>query len=231
MKEHDISSYSEGLTKIVDHIETLVPQCPLHYRDERDKLRFLRRAVLTHNWAQHSVQNIVTSRYTFNQFVTSLRESLEVRDEIGEEIGPNTGIVTEEDTPLGSYYGKYGRNPKHVRKFPPRKTHTPYQPCGSYHHKPRSFAEARRRSECFQCGKHWQPRHRCSPGSIIHNNRTRIQREEHPINIISDISMALEAQSQEDPTSGNTSDQADADHHETNVTGTEDIVTKFDSLT
>lgn len=41
MAEHEIHSVSEGLTKIVNHINTFIPQDPFPFPEEQQKLRCL----------------------------------------------------------------------------------------------------------------------------------------------------------------------------------------------
>ena len=82
MSEKEIASASEGLTKVVDHIEKLSPECPPSFPQDAHKIRFLRNAVKPFPWSRTPISNIVTLKYNFNQLVTALRESLEFESEL-----------------------------------------------------------------------------------------------------------------------------------------------------
>ncbi len=47
MEERDITSVSEGLTKLVDYIERLVPQCPQGFREDKHKILYLAKRSLS----------------------------------------------------------------------------------------------------------------------------------------------------------------------------------------
>ncbi len=82
MVTRSLTTESEGLTKLVEHIERLVPQCPPGFRSNENKIRFLRKAVLGFDWALVPIRNIVSHRYKFNAFVTALHESLQLATEL-----------------------------------------------------------------------------------------------------------------------------------------------------
>ena len=63
-------------------------------------IRFLRSAVLDREWAQSPVSNITTARYTFNSFVTALREQLQLQAE-----KRSCGSIAH------TMYQRYGRAP------------------------------------------------------------------------------------------------------------------------
>ncbi len=65
MATRSLTTESEGLTKLVEHIEQLVPQCPSGFRSDENKTRFLRKAVLGFDWALAPIRNIVSHRYKF----------------------------------------------------------------------------------------------------------------------------------------------------------------------
>ncbi len=58
MEERDITSVSEGLTKLVNYIERLAPQCPQGFREDSPKTRYLRKAVIKFSWARAPVSYI-----------------------------------------------------------------------------------------------------------------------------------------------------------------------------
>ena len=76
MSEEDVSSPSKGLTQIIDIIERLTPQCQPQFRSDANKITYLRKAVMGFSWAMTPIGNIITAKYTFNGFVTALREHL-----------------------------------------------------------------------------------------------------------------------------------------------------------
>eukprot|EP00171_Calliarthron_tuberculosum_P000682 IDg682t1 len=84
MEENDISSVSDGLSKIVDYIERLTPQCP--------------------------------PGYTFNAFVTALRESLQLESEISSStVSPHSTRMAKIDAISSDrevLLTQYGRNPR-----------------------------------------------------------------------------------------------------------------------
>lgn len=65
MSMYSITSLSTGLTKIVEKIEHLTPQCPAGFRSRENKKRFLRGAVITYEWARSLLQSMTSDRYNF----------------------------------------------------------------------------------------------------------------------------------------------------------------------
>ena len=55
MSKHQIVDTSAGLTKLVDHINALVPQLPDGFGNDSNKIRYLRRAVMRLEWAQQPI--------------------------------------------------------------------------------------------------------------------------------------------------------------------------------
>eukprot|EP00171_Calliarthron_tuberculosum_P020181 IDg20181t1 len=68
MTEKEVSSLSVGLTKLVDHIERLSPQCPPGFRGDSHKIRHLRSAMINCSWARSPISNIISNGYSFNAF-------------------------------------------------------------------------------------------------------------------------------------------------------------------
>ena len=81
MHKRKITDYVSGLTQTVDHINVLAPQLPGGFNDDAHKTRYLRRAVMSQEWAQNAISSIATSKYSFIQFITALQESLQLREE------------------------------------------------------------------------------------------------------------------------------------------------------
>lgn len=89
--EHEPTSSTEGLKKFVSTIEEMAPQCP------------------PHSLSKTPESNIVTGQYSFNGFITALREHTKLEEEILSLSGIPTGIrhSIADDT----FVQKYGRNP------------------------------------------------------------------------------------------------------------------------
>ena len=68
MKKADLSDYSQGLPKLVDHINALAPQLPQCFGDGAHKTQYLHCAVMQFQWAKASIAQLMTSRY-FLRFV------------------------------------------------------------------------------------------------------------------------------------------------------------------
>lgn len=157
MAEHEISSPSTGLTRLVNHIEDLSPQSPPHARTEGNKIECLRKAVRGYKWSDAVVRSVVSSNYTFNGFVTALREDIQVENDIS--LLSTEIRMAEMDT----LHQRNGRNPRHVQKH----EHSQNERQGrSDRPHSRSFEESRKRNECPKCGAQWSPRYRCAPGAI-----------------------------------------------------------------
>ena len=197
MVEHEITNVSEGLTKLINIIEELTPQCQPEFRTNAHKISFLRKAVLGYEWAKGPISNIITSRYTFNAFVTALRESIQLENEINLVSRPSaqTLLPATEDT----HYQRYGRNPRSVRKFGP----TQRDGRNNFRRIPaRTFEEARRRNECHKCGARWSPGHRCRPGAIRQHMRERLKDGESAVHLVSDLVLGLEGELDTSVTNG-----------------------------
>ena len=193
MEENGITNISEALTKIINLIEELTPQCQPQFRSDANKISYLRKAVLSYEWAKGPISNIITARYTFNSFVTALRESIQLNNEINlvSHSPESTHLSLAENT----HYQQYGRHPKFVRKYEPsqRSGKAPYRRLPS-----RSFEESRRRNECHKCGDRWSPRHRCRPGAIREHVRERLRNGASSVHIVSDLVLGLEGELDDD---------------------------------
>ena len=115
MHKHGVTDLNDGLTKIVNHINALAPQLPTGFGDDAHKTRYLRRAVLGHSFAQQPIAQITSARYTFTQFQTALKESLQLREELSRARAPDMN------------YGQYVRDPRDVRpsnsRWPPNRSY------------------------------------------------------------------------------------------------------------
>lgn len=127
MLQNEITDLTTGLDKIVEHIEILTPQCPFAFRNEPNKLRFLRSAVKNQSWALQSIGQITAAKYSFNDFVTALHEGLTLAVETGTHSGTlrNTPLLQHQ---LGrTLYQQYGRMPPAPYKNGPRPPRPPIQ--------------------------------------------------------------------------------------------------------
>ena len=212
MEEKDITTPSIGLTKIVEHINILTPQCPRDFRSDALKTRYLRAAVKGLPWAKTPVSHITTSKYTFNMFVTALRESLQIEQEFASTANnhPTHIMSTPAELPaISAYYQRYGRDPKQFQppskpRGTPARTFTPskkYAPAGHTNRNAEAFTfdEARRRNICLKCRAAWKPGHRCSPGSVRDNYRQRIANGERAVHLVSDLVQAIEFETDTNP--------------------------------
>lgn len=119
MATHSLSSESEGLTKIFVYIESLSPQCPHDFRSDENNIRFLRSAVIDHEWALAHIRRIVTHHYKFTAFLTALNESLQISQE--RMIVQVTSISTRfsnirENEAVEVFFQRYMRHHRDVRK-------------------------------------------------------------------------------------------------------------------
>ena len=103
MRKKQISDSSQGLMMIVNHINALAPQLPDCFGNESHKTRYLRKAVMSFDWAQQPIASIASSRYSFLQLISALQESLQLREEAGRAQA------------LEKNYGQYVNHPRTVR--------------------------------------------------------------------------------------------------------------------
>ena len=121
MHENNLTDVSEGLSKLVEQIDDLSPQCRPSFRSDANKIEFLRKAVAEfEDWSRLPIQNIMFRQFSFNGFVTALHEAIQNLKELhlltGKRIdglqllSPNTGHSDIQDT----FVQQYGRNPRYV---------------------------------------------------------------------------------------------------------------------
>lgn len=154
MSDHELPSSTDGLTKVVSMIEEMSPQCPPHFRSEPHKIGYLRNAVLGYSWSKTPISNIVTAQYSFNRFITSLREHMKLEEEIQNVSWRPTSITHAFSEDI--FVQQYGRNPKYVQKYPPRRGFKGGQqlnigrPGIASSPVNRTFEESRHRNECHR---------------------------------------------------------------------------------
>ena len=227
MAEHDISSHSEGLTKLVDVIERLTPQCQPQFRSDANKINYLRKAVLGFNWSMTPIGNIITAKYTFNGFVTALREHLQLESEVSlaNPLGGSRRVPPE-----STFHQQYGRNPKFVRK------HGPPGSRQKSWNKPRAtsstFEESRRKGICHMCKQKWHPGHRCKSGFIHGYVRDRFKKGDSAVHIVSDLVLGLEGEANEvDDGSTSSAGEADGNEEQIQFGEVQDDLSLYDQLT
>ena len=147
-------------TEAVTHI-----QRPTGFRSDENKILFLRKAVISCEWALSPIRNIVFHRYKFHAFVTALHESLRLSNELKDARPPACPTrIAEMDEEQAAYvfFQRYGRTPRDVwnrisnrppgcpdRLRFPASSRTPPDRNDVCHG--RTFNETRRRKECFKC--------------------------------------------------------------------------------
>ena len=211
--QRQISSDSEALTQLVEYIDILTPQCRPEFATEANKQNYLREAVRTCSWARGPISNIVTAKYTFTEFVTALHEKIQLDCYFEEGIESERLRDIRFADPADTHIQQYGRNPRHVQKFPSRPPVTgPRQPESRQvrfqdqsrgrvpPYRRQSFAESRRKSECHRCGEPWKPGHRCRPGAFKSNIRSRLAAGETAVHLMHELVEELEGDSTPDPT-------------------------------
>ena len=207
-------STAVGLDHLVNLVHKLTPQCPQQFRFEANKISFLRKAVLGFTWAKDPIKNIVTSKFSFNAFVTALHESLQLEEE---EAAERTVIEDNTVNPK-TYYQRYGRHPKYVRKHQDRSI---------------TFEESRKRGLCHSCHEKWSPKHKCRPGAIRNHVRNRITQGDSPVHIVHDLVTALETNPHDHEQELGAEEACSGEHSAKICHGTDpdNTLSEFDGLT
>ncbi len=84
MRKYRYTDTVHGLTKMVGYFKALAPQLPKGFRDDHHKTRNLCRAFMPIDWAQQPISQITTARYTFTNFITSLQEIRQLKEEMSQ---------------------------------------------------------------------------------------------------------------------------------------------------
>ena len=210
MSEHEVSSSSEGLTQIIDLIERLSPQCQPQFRSDENKINYLRKAVMGFSWAMIPTGNIITAKYSFNGFVTALREHLQLENEV--KMAPASANTHYADG--GNYHQQYGRRQKLVQK----------------HVKPAHWnAESRRKGLCHRCKNKWSPGHRCQPGSIRNYVRDPFKNGDAAVHIVSGLVLGMKGELEE-----HTAPSEDEEHegqvNDVHFSGVQDELAVFEDM-
>ena len=159
------------------------PEVPI--RSKQDS--YLRKEFMGQSWATSPIGNIITSQYTFNAFVTSLREHLQLANEI--KLASQNTERSFDTRAERTLFQQYGRHPKSVQKYPMIQAKNPHKRDTQM-----SFEESRKRSLCHKCGDHWKPGHRCRPGSIRKFFHERMRKGESAVHLMSDMVLNMEGE-------------------------------------
>ena len=104
MHKNHITDHATGLSKLINRINALAPQLPMNFGDNKNKTRNLRPVVMGFDWAQQPIAQMTTDRYAFSQFVRSLQESLQLKEEMSRAVAIRTD------------YGQYVNHPHNVAR-------------------------------------------------------------------------------------------------------------------
>ncbi len=208
MRDKNISDFGEGLTKLVEEIQNLTPQCQEEFRTDAHKIKTLRKAVAEcSSWSKTPIQSISTQRYTFNDFVTALHESLQTEL----ELFGHQQQIDEFQTNIG----QYANHPQSTKR------HTRFN---HNNERKRRFDNQSKEKKCYRCGGPYFRGHRCEKGAINSYFRSRIQNGENKVHIIAEIVKQLEG---ENETFHN--EDGCAEGGSSNLTN--DDLTEFDEIT
>ena len=161
MAEKSITDQSAGLTELVDKINSMVPQCPPEFRSEQNKIRFLRGSVLGMPWASNPIAQITTAKYSFNGFVTALRESLQLmREQVRIKPMPSRAFSNE------VLFQRYGRDPRQVRNNRRGGNQNRKERHGMGHSYQNPLDRNGNPLRCYKCGSTTHLKRQCKPGAI-----------------------------------------------------------------
>ena len=181
MREEDVTSLNVGLDRLVTRVNNLTPQCPEQFRSEKHKVRYLRAAVLKQKWAEAGLSQITTAKFTYNRFVTALREQLQFHQE-------RHGKDISVDKPV--FYQQYGRRPI-TSKFRKAKPSTGYSPNKNGLRK-NPFDRNGKRMLCHECGSedHLARFHKTS--GITEYVRDRLGKGNPAVHVVHDLVTKME---------------------------------------
>lgn len=179
MKDDEICEMSKGLTFLVDHINTLTPQCPANFRHDSNKFRFLRAAVVGQPWASRAVSQITNAKFNFKALVTALREGLQLHEE------KKTHAPTDTST-FSTMSQQYGR-PTHSRK-------QLYTLQGTTRYSGTNpIARDGTVLRCHNCGSEMHLKKDCKEGNANKRIRSQLRHGIPAVNIVDELGQDLEA--------------------------------------
>ena len=187
MKEDEITDFGRGLKRLVDKINNLNPQCPEEFRTEKHKIIFLRSAVMKQDWAKNAISQITTSKYSFNRFVTALREQLQLAEERGDLSKESSVTGTHHQYPVPLY----GRPPSQLsRKKNSNRKQTSTRTSKFLMKNP--IGKDGKRMLCDRCGSDSHFKRNCPPDALRQRVRGQIQKGIPSMNIMADLVNLLE---------------------------------------
>ena len=173
------------------------------------------------SWAMTPIGNIIIANYTYNSFVTALREHLKLENEVNMSSNPAGGTHFLSD---GNYHQQYGMNPKFVQKYKSSTQSASNNTSPSFTD---SFPESRRKRVCHRCKQKWSPRHRRERGSIRKYVRDRLKNGDAAVHIVSDLVLRMEGDQQVGSDSSEI-DEEDYNHRSVHFSGAQDELAVFD---
>lgn len=189
MEERGITDISEGLTKLVDYLNTLAPNFPKDFRTEAHKIDHLRHAVTEcTEWSRIPIQSLTSNSYSFHKFVTALHESIQNLRQITLMNGGTSDLNTHHtlNAPNVTGHLRYGRNLRPINRNVRGGRHQRL-PRHGFSHSVEDFKQVRALGICVKCKGRWKLGHRCEKDKVIQNVRNRIQNGDRFINIITDL--------------------------------------------
>lgn len=83
----------QGMTKLVNYINSLALQLPQVFVDHSHETGYLLRAVIRHEWAQQTTSQLAAARYTLTKFITALHERIQLEEEVSRATAPDINSV------------------------------------------------------------------------------------------------------------------------------------------
>ncbi len=80
MRRHKSSNHTERLAKLVDYIKILASQLLEGFGDDQHETQYLLRALMSYDRVQQPISQLITARYAFTPFMTSLNEILQLQE-------------------------------------------------------------------------------------------------------------------------------------------------------
>lgn len=179
----DATNESDSLNLLVKRINCLSPQFPEDFRSEENNIQFLWDAVIGSEWASQDISQITTSKYSFDGFVSALREGLRYIEELRRHKRLSTPSLGKECGPL--LYQQYRFPPRSVEVKAPFESKQCTEPHehSSTHESPRSKWRANEMVPWWL----WLPSTTISLGGPQKNTRNRLASGESAIHIIGDL--------------------------------------------
>lgn len=201
---NNMNDASEGLTKLVDLIKELSPQCPPAFRDDAHKIDYLTKAVTASEficWSDAPIKSVVTLGLSFNGFVTALHESLQRKRQIDMptkesdkcRVSMLTCFVSDNED-IETNQKRYGRDPRQLQlqnttRGPNRQNLAPSKPPRPHN----THQTPHRGNECHKCGyPTWHRGQKCDPKAISAYAHQHLKNGESSVHVLADFMKAEE---------------------------------------